>query len=179
MVGLGVGILLLVLILPIMIAAYSARELQRQKACNDGLEDGCEPSLIWLINDSLDESVLGDQKASVFEGERESRTSVESPRVTTLELVDASQEADKYLIRAGGLKLNAWIEGQVESVEVRYIATDTATPGIGKQIGNLTKQADGSFGGSVQMTLGQAGELEVRAVYRQEYGSRIVKFAVN
>lgn len=176
-IGLGVFTGLLVVLVPIMILAYSARELDRFKACQAGTEEDCEPSLVWVLNDYV-ETAISTELEDESEAERESRTSNQAPRISKLEIGGAEKDGARYSVSAGNVDLEAWIDGQVERVDVLYIASDTATPGIGKKIGTLTKK-DGVFKGTVKLEKEQAGELEVRAVFGQEYGLRAVRFAVN
>ncbi len=182
-IGIGVVGFVLFIVVTASIMATVKREVTRRADCATGAREDCLPSFIWTLQDAWREGRTsvkpGSDETRTMEksGTRQTVTSERAPRVTIVDRSEWSLVDGVYRLPKGALGLAAGVEGEVDRVDVLYIPQDTLTPGIGKKIGELEKAVN-RFVGQVTLTSNMNGELEIRAMKGMEYGSLIVRFAV-
>lgn len=182
-IGVGVAALLLMIIAPIVIFSYTAKELDRKQACDRGQSDNCEPTFIWVLSDAAKEAAQkaenvaqGTGDGASVNGERRMGTSENAPYVDSVDIGGATFQDNWYFAPAGSdLHLTAVVSGDPQSVEVYAIPKGTETVGVGTHIAAMNKTADGLYELTYTVPAGLYADLEFRAVAGpNEYGSLLV-----
>lgn len=178
-IALGALVIIASITLPIALAAYAVRDINRYQQCAAGIREDCQQDILWSIYEqalkdngaqglmvsgtNADYSTLGGDKLD-SQARAMVRTSDKSALITKAELKDMTLANGWYRAKVGSvIDVTATIDGKPDKVALYLSDKNPENPTDSTKVMDMKAGADGVYTGKFTVNKDLLGELEIRA----------------